>query len=250
MARERAAIVTAASRGIGAACARELAARGFKVCVFARSEAVHEVAQEIGGIGVRGSVLSPDDLEQAVNAACTHFGRLDAVINNTGHIPGFASTSLGPAFDGSETDHKLLSFTDEDWHHALDMMALNVVRMSRIVTPIMTAGGGGSIVNISTFAAKEPSSKFPLEPCIRMALRAFAKLYSDRYARVGIRMNNVLPGYMDNHDMDDALRSRVPMGRPCSMQELARTVGFLASQESSYLTGQSIVVDGGLTRAA
>lgn len=250
MAQERAAIVTAASRGIGAACARELAARGFKVCVFARSEAVHEVAQEIGGIGVRGSVLSHEDLENAVDAARARFGRIDAVVNNTGHIPGFAATSLGPAFDRTETDHKLLSFTDADWHHALDMMALNVVRMSRIVTPIMAAQGGGSIVNISTFAAKEPSSKFPLEPCIRMSLRAFAKLYSDRYARLGIRMNNVLPGYMDNHDMDEPLRRNVPMGRPCSMQELARTVVFLASEDSSYLTGQNIVVDGGLTRSA
>ena len=250
MAQTRAAIVTAASRGIGAACARELAARNFNVCVLARSDAVHDVAREIGGIAIRGSVLSPEDLQKTVDATRERFGRVDVVINNTGHIPGFAASSIGPAFDNTEADHRLLSFSDADWHHALDMMALNVVRMSRIVTPLMVAQGSGSIVNISTFAAKEPSSKFPLEPCIRMALRAFAKLYADRYARHGIRMNNVLPGYMDNHDMDEPLRRNVPMGRPCSMRELANTVAFLASDESSYVTGQNIVVDGGLTRGA
>jgi len=244
----KAAIVTAASKGIGAACARELAARGYGVCLLARSENVLEVAAEIGGLGVRGSVLSVDDLERAVGAARDRFGRIDAVVNNTGHIPGFAASSLGPAFDGTETDHKLLSFTDQDWHYALDMMVLNVVRMSRLVTPIMVAQGGGAIVNLSTFAAKEPSSKFPLEPCVRSALGAFAKLYSDRYARAAIRMNNVLPGYMDNHEMSTELRQKVPIGRPCSMQELAKTVAFLLSEDAGYLTGQSIIVDGGLTR--
>ncbi len=250
MASIKTAIVTAASKGIGAACARELAANGFRVCVFARSETVHELAREIGGIAVQGSVLSHSDLKSAVDETRSRFGRIDTVVNNTGHIPGFATSSLGPAFDGSEVDHKLLSFTDDEWHYALDMMALNVVRMSRLVTPIMELQGTGSIVNISTFAAKEPSSKFPLEPCIRMTLRAFAKLYADRYARAGIRMNNVLPGYMDNHEMAEPLRRNVPMGRPCTMQELAKTVAFLASDDSTYLTGQNIVVDGGLTRGS
>jgi NAD(P)-dependent dehydrogenase (short-subunit alcohol dehydrogenase family) len=172
VARSRAAIVTAASRGIGAACARELAARSFNVCVLARSEAVDDVAREIGGIAIRGSVLSPEDLQRTVDATRERFGRVDVVINNTGHIPGFAASSIGPAFDNTEVDHRLLSFSDADWHHALDMMALNVVRMSRIVTPVMVAQGSGSIVNIPRLprrnrAASSRSSRAYGWPCAR-----------------------------------------------------------------------------------
>ena len=243
------AIVTAAGRGIGAACARELARRKYRIALLSPSGSAVELAREIGGLGVTGSVLEPRDLEELVRATLDAFGRIDALVNNTGHIPGRSAGSKGPVFDPDETDHLLLSRSDAEWHHALDMMVLNVVRMARLVTPVMERQGGGAIVNISTFAAKEPSSKFPLEPCVRMALGGFAKLYADRYGRHGIRMNNLLPGFVEHrHRPSKEMRASVPLGRPCTLDELAKTAAFLLSADSGYITGQSILLDGGMNR--
>jgi NAD(P)-dependent dehydrogenase (short-subunit alcohol dehydrogenase family) len=175
------AIVTAASQGMGAAIARELAERGYALALMSRGPEVLELASELDSIGVQGSVTEPDDLRRLVDAALGRCGRIDAVINNTGH----------PA------SGDLLSIDDDEWHAGLDLLLLNVVRMCRLVTPVMLNHGGGSIVNISTFAAFEPSASFPVSSSLRAALGSFAKLYADRYARHNIRMNNVLPGYVD-----------------------------------------------------
>lgn len=245
------AIVTAAGRGIGAACARELAGRGFRLVLLSPSGSAVELAKELGGIGVRGSVLEAADLERLVKTALDAHGRIDAVFNNTGHIRGRSAVSRGPVYDPEESGHHFLELTDADWHFALDMMVLNAVRMARLVTPVMEGQGGGAILNMSSFGAREPSSKFPLEPCLRMALGGFAKLYADRYGRVGIRMNNILPGFVENnHPQSETLRRAVPLGRPCRLQELAKTAAFLLSPDAGYITGQSILIDGGLTRGA
>src|SRR5918911_40694 len=129
------AIVTAASRGIGAACARELAGRGYRVGLLARSAEVQDLARELGGVGWVGSVASVEGLEGVVRTTLEAFGRIDGVVNNTGH----------PARG------ELLEISDADWHAGLDLLLLNVVRMARLVTPIMERQGGGAIVNISTF---------------------------------------------------------------------------------------------------
>jgi NAD(P)-dependent dehydrogenase (short-subunit alcohol dehydrogenase family) len=243
------AIVTAAGRGIGAACAEELARRGYRLALLSPSGSAAALAGTLGGLGHTGSVLNADDLGALVEATLGAYGRIDAVVNNTGHIAGRSSRSKGVVYDPDETDHLLLGFSDADWHDALDMMVLNVVRMARIVTPHMERRGSGALVNISTFAAREPSSKFPLEPCIRMALGGFAKLYADRYARSGIRMNNLLPGFVEHrHSFDEEMRRSVPLGRPARLSEIAATAAFLVSADAGYITGQSIVVDGGVTR--
>lgn len=246
-----AAIITASGHGIGAACARELAARGYAVALMSPSESSVKLAEELGGIGLKGSVTEPGDLKRLVEATIGAYGRIDAVVNNTGHtrwtlgvdpsghiVPDAdhgARTKTGRdrglGYD-PELGDSLLEITDRDWHEGVDMFLLNVVRMARLVTPVMVRQGGGAIVNISTFAAFEPRLIFPISPTVRAALAAFVKLYADRYARDRIRMNNVLPGYMDNMPMDEDIRRAIPMDRPCTMQEISRTVAFLLSDDA------------------
>ena len=241
------AIVVAAGGGIGGACTRELAQCGYDLVLMSAGGSAVKLADELGGTAVTGSLAEAADLETVVDTALEKHGRIDAVLNNTGHVTKGAGAARGPVYDPDDTSH-FIEISDAEWHHALDMSILNVVRMARLVTPVMERQCGGAIVNISSFAAKEPSAKYPVGAALRMALAGVMKLYSDRYARAGIRMNNVLPGFVDNHEMGDAVRREVPMGRPCSSDELAKTVAFLLSADAGYITGQSIVVDGGLTR--
>ncbi len=226
------ALITAASRGIGAASARELASRDYEVVLLARSPEVDALATELDGLAVQGSVTDPADLARLVSTATDAYGRIDVVVNNTGHPP----------------KGDLLDISDADWHLGLDMVVLNVVRLCRLVTPIMQAQGAGAIVNVSTFAAYEPRPDFPVSATLRAALGSFAKLYADRYAHDGIRMNNVLPGFVDSYPIDDATREEIPLGRPARVAEIAQTIRFLVSDEASYITGQNIRVDGGITR--
>ena len=230
---QRTAIVTAASRGMGAAIARELANQGYGLALMSRGQEVLDLASELDATGMQGSVTNPDDLGRLVEATLEAYGRIDVVVNNTGHPPS----------------GELLAIADDDWHAGLDLVLLNVVRLSRLVTPVMIKQGGGAIVNISTFAAFEPSASFPVSCTLRAALGSFAKLYADRYARHDIRMNNVLPGYIDTYEIDDVTQASIPMGRRGRAAEVARAVAFLASSEAGYITGQNIRVDGGLTRS-
>ena len=227
------AVVTASGQGMGAACARELAGRGYRVALMSLSGAASELATELGGLGLRGSVTEPADLAKLVQATVDRWGRIDAVVNNTGH----------PATGA------LLELTDDDWHAALDLVVLNVVRMARQVTPVMERQGHGSIVNISTFSAYEPSDAFPLSSALRAGLGSFTKLYASRYAAAGIRMNNVLPGFIDSYPEEAHLVEQIPAGRFGKVEEIARTVAFLVSDDAGYITGQNLRVDGGLTRS-
>jgi NAD(P)-dependent dehydrogenase (short-subunit alcohol dehydrogenase family) len=227
---QQVAIVTAAGRGIGEACARRLAADGYVPVLLSKSGAAVDVAEELGGVGFAGSLTNVDDLAALVDAARERYGRVDAVVNNTGHPP----------------KGDLLDITDEEWHTGLDLVILNVVRLARLVTPVMRDGDGGSFVNISTFSAYEPSLDFPVSSVLRAGLGAFTKLYADRYAPE-IRMNAVLPGFVDSYEVDDETREQIPMGRPARTDEIADTVAYLCSPAASYVTGQNVRVDGGLT---
>ena len=241
------AIVTAAGHGLGAACARELAARGYKVVLQSPSGAAVRLAKTLRGVGLKGSVGDPKHLKEIVTAALDHYGRIDAVLNNTGHVPGGGVASRGPVYD-PKVKGRLLELSDDDWQTGLNMILMNVVRMSRLVTPVMRRQKGGVILNMSSFAQKEPAAPYPLGACLRMALAGFTKLYSDRYARDNIRMNNILPGFIENWPMNATLKRMVPMGRPGTLGEVAKTAAFLLSKDSGYMTGQSIVIDGGMTR--
>jgi NAD(P)-dependent dehydrogenase (short-subunit alcohol dehydrogenase family) len=227
------AIVTAAGKGMGAAIARELSANGYSLALLSNSGGAKQLAGEIGGLALTGSVTEPDDLKKLVELTMDNYGRIDAVINNTGHPP------KGP----------LLEIADESWHQGLDIVLLNVVRMARLVTPIMQQQGGGAIVNISTFAAFEPDPGFPVSSSLRAALAGFTKMYADQYAADGIRMNNVLPGFINSYPESAENISRIPMARYGSVEEIAKTAHFLVSDGSAYISGQNIRVDGSLTRS-
>jgi NAD(P)-dependent dehydrogenase (short-subunit alcohol dehydrogenase family) len=230
--KEKAAIVTAAGSGMGAACARELVSQGYAVALMSPSGKAEDLAKELGGLGLTGSATEQADLQTLVSETLDRYGRIDGVVNSTGH----------PA------SGEILELTDEQWHEALDLVVLNVVRMARLVTPVMLEQGGGAIVNVSTFSAFEPSPIFPLSSSLRAALAGFTKLYADRYAAEGVRMNNILPGFIESFEIDDETRRSIPMQRRGSLAEIAKTA-FLLSSDSGYITGQNVRVDGGLTRS-
>ena len=228
----RVAVITAAGSGMGAAVARTLAADGYAVAVLSSSGRGEALADELGGLGVTGSNQSPDDLERLVQETLDRWGRIDAVVNSAGHGP------KGP----------ILEMTDEEWHAGMEVYLLNVIRIARLVTPHMQQQGGGSIVNISTYATFEPEALFPTSGVFRAGLAAFTKLYADEYASDAIRMNNVLPGFIDSLPETEDRKARIPMGRYGHTSEVAETVAFLVSDRASYITGQNIRVDGGITR--
>lgn len=224
-------LIVGGGSGIGADSARLLAERGHDVAVMSSSGKGEALGVELGGLGYTGSNLKADDLAAFVKAAMDRFGRIDAVVNCTGHGP------KGP----------VMEISDADWHLGLDYYFLNVVRMTRLVLPVMQAQGNGAIVNISTFAAFEPDPDFPTSAVFRASLAGYTKLFADRYAAEGIRMNNVLPGFIDSLPEKPDRVARIPAGRYANVRELSETVVFLASDASSYITGQNIRVDGGLT---
>jgi NAD(P)-dependent dehydrogenase (short-subunit alcohol dehydrogenase family) len=218
---------------MGAASARELAARGYNVAILSSSGKGEALALELGGIGVTGSNLEVADLTQLVDSTLDKWGRIDAVVNSAGHGPKGA----------------VLDISDEDWHLGMDYYLMPAVRMARLVTPAMVEQGGGVIVNISTFAAFEPDPRFPTSGVFRAGLAAYTKLFCDAHAEQNIRMNNVLPGFIDSLPTKDENAASVPMKRYGTEAEIAATVAFLVSDEAGYITGQNIRVDGGLTRA-
>ncbi|MEM9008041.1 MAG: SDR family oxidoreductase [Cyanobacteria bacterium P01_F01_bin.86] len=233
MAHEKVAIVTAGGSGMGAGAARKLAAEGFRIAILSSSGKGEALAQELGGIGVTGSNQSNEDLKQLVDKTVETWGRIDVLVNSAGHGP------RAP----------ILELSDEDWHRGMEVYFLNVVRPTRLVTPIMQQQQSGVIINISTFAAFEPDPVFPTSGVFRAGLAAYTKLYSDKYAAENIRMNNVLPGFIDSLPEKPEFRDRIPMERYGKTEEIAAVIAFLASDGAGYITGQNIRVDGGITRA-
>jgi NAD(P)-dependent dehydrogenase (short-subunit alcohol dehydrogenase family) len=230
---ERVAIITAGGSGMGAAAARRLATDGFKVAILSSSGKGEALGTELGGFGVTGSNQSADDLRRLVDGMMQRWGRVDVLINSAGHGP------RAP----------ILEITDEQWHSGLDVYLMNVIRATRLVAPIMQAQKGGAIINISTAWAFEPSAMFPTSAVFRAGLAAYTKIFADTYAADNVRMNNVLPGWIDSLPATEERRQSVPMGRYGRADEVAATIGFLASEGAGYITGQNIRVDGGITRS-
>ncbi|MFS8148342.1 SDR family oxidoreductase [Rhizobium sp. BR 249] len=233
MSEGKVALITAGGSGMGAAAARKLAADGYRVAILSSSGKGEALAKELGGVGVTGSNQSNDDVKRLVDLAMERWGRIDALVNSAGHGP------RAP----------ILEISDEDWHKSMEVYFLSAVRPTRLVTPIMEAQGGGAIVNISTAWAFEPSAMFPTSAVARAGLASFTKIFADTYASKNIRMNNVLPGWIDSLPATDERRDSVPMGRYGTSEEIAATIAFLLSEGAGYITGQNIRVDGGIARS-
>lgn len=230
---EKVALITAGGSGMGADAARQLAADGFKVGILSSSGKGEALGAELGGFGVTGSNTNTNDLSALVQGAVDRWGQVDALVNSAGHGP------KGP----------VLEISDDEWHTGMEVYLMNVIRPTRLVTPVMQAQGGGAIINISTFAAFEPDPLFPTSGVFRAGLAAFTKLYSDKYAVDNIRMNNVLPGFIDSLPETEDRKARIPMGRYGQTQEVSSVISLLASKGGGYITGQNLRIDGGLTRA-
>ena len=233
MAAERVAVITAGGSGMGASAARKLSEDGFQVAILSSSGKGEALAKELGGIGVTGSNQSDEDLARLVDATLERWGRIDALVNSAGHGP------RAP----------ILELTDADWFGGMETYFLNVVRPTRLVTPVMQQQKSGAIVNISTFAAFEPDPGFPTSCVFRAGLAAFTKLFADKYAAENIRMNNVLPGFIDSLPPREGITDRIPMRRYGRTEEVAELIAFFASDRAAYVTGQNIRIDGGITRS-
>ena len=233
MTAQKVAIVTAGGSGMGAAAARRLAAEGFNVAVLSSSGKGEALATELGGVGVTGSNQSNDDLKRLVDQTLARWGRIDVLVNSAGHGP------RAP----------ILEITDEQWHTGIDTYFMNVVRSVRLVAPVMQAQRGGAIVNISTTWVTEPTEQFPTSAVARAGLAVYTKIFADTFAADNVRMNNVLPGWIDSLPATEERRETVPMKRYGTTDEVAATIAFLASDAASYITGQSLRVDGGLIRS-
>ncbi|MGK7947893.1 MAG: SDR family oxidoreductase [Xenococcaceae cyanobacterium] len=230
MHKNKVAIVTAASRGIGAGCARELAARGYTVSLMARSESVVDLASELGGIAIQGSISNDRDLKRLVTTTISRFHRLDAVVNSFGDPPR----------------PDLLEIDDEMWQENFEMLFMSVVRIARLVTKPMQQAGGGAIVNISACDSQEPDLATPFSGTLRAAMEGFTKLYAKRYRSDRIRMVSIAPFFVAD-SMEELAGWNVPenliLGRPATYAELAKIVAFLLADDAKFITGTTIKVD-------
>ena len=230
---EKVAIITAAGSGMGAAIAKKLAADVFNIAILSSSGKGEALANQLNGLGITGSNQSIDDVQRLIDETLSRWGRIDVLVNSAGHGPR----------------KEILELTDQDWHDGIDTYFLNAVRPIRLVIPVMQKQKQGVIINISSAWTFEPSSLFPTSAVARSGLAAFTKICADTYAIDNIRINNVLPGWIDTQPEIDERINNVPMKRYGSKEEIADTVAFLASYSAAYITGQNIRVDGGLTRS-
>tara|TARA_A200000113_G_scaffold146811_1_gene132105 strand:- start:592 stop:1293 length:702 start_codon:yes stop_codon:yes gene_type:complete len=229
---EKTCLVIGGGRGMGAATAKEMQKRGYKLSLMSPSDSCEQLAEELNGIALRGKAEVPENLKSIIDFTMEKYGRIDSVLVHVGGPP----------------KGDLLEIEDEDWDKANQMIIKPVIRIAKLVTPIMLKQGGGSIVNITTFSAFEPSLTFPTSSVYRAGVSSFTKLFSDRYGADNIRMNCLLPGFTDSLNLPDEFAKLSSLNRLARAEEQAKVAAFLLSDDSSYITGQSIRSDGGVTR--
>jgi 3-oxoacyl-[acyl-carrier protein] reductase len=252
------AIVGGASKGLGRACAEVLAEEGAAVALCSRTPAdVERAAKEIGertGVEVlpfAGDLDQHDTIRSFVAATVARFGRVDVLVNNSG----------GPPLARAATA------TEEQWATAIQRSLLFFARMSREALPHLKRQGSGRIINILAATVYQPIPNLALSGVTRLGVVAFAKSLADEVGRDGILVNNVCPGAITTERMLGNVASRArelgitmeqglaeraaetAVGRVGEPRELAHLVAFLASDKSTYITGTTMLVDGGLVRS-
>jgi 3-oxoacyl-[acyl-carrier protein] reductase len=234
----RRALVTAASSGIGKACAAALAEEGVEVFVCARTpERLAHAAAETGARGfLVADVTSSADTDQLIQAAVDTLGGLDILVTN---VP---NPSVG-GFD---------EMTDDDWDRAHQATLMSVVRLIRLALPWLVQSPAPRIVNISSIAAHEVLPGRLFSATYRSALAAMAKHLSVETAARGVTVNVIAPGNILTPDWDEAAARRtaslIPLGRLGLAQEVGALCAYLCSKHAAYITGQTIVIDGGVSR--
>ena len=225
-------LIIGGGRGMGAATARQMHLRKYKLALMSPSHSCQDLAAELDGIALCGFAENANDLNSIFQLTLETYRRIDSVLIHVGGPP----------------KGELLDISEENWDKANEMVLKPVIRMAKLVTPIMEKQGGGSIVNITTFSAFEPSLTFPTSSVYRIAVSAFTKLFSDRYGPANIRMNCLLPGFTDSLALPPQFADMASLKRLAKADEQAKVAAFLLSEDSSYITGQSLRVDGGVTR--
>jgi 3-oxoacyl-[acyl-carrier protein] reductase len=238
----RTALVTGASSGLGLATAEALAAEGANVSMFARRRDVLErEADRIGALAVRGDVSIPMDLERAVETTVKAFGDIDVLVWNSGGPKPGPGTAVTP----------------ESLEQALEVLFLPAVRLVHLCLPYLEKSDGGRIVALTSLAAKEPTAHLALSNSIRPGLTGWMKTLARELGPQGITVNCVAPGRIATARLDelypdgptDADLREIPLGRWGDPREFGDVVCFLASDRARYVTGQTVVVDGGLQRS-
>lgn len=251
------AVITAASKGLGKGIALRFAREGARLLVASSNEAnIQAAAKEIReATGADVTALAVDvsnkaDIDKLVNTVQSVYGTVDILVNNAGGPPAGA----------------FLDFDDEDWQKAFDLNLMSVVRVTRGLVPLMMNKKGGRIINITSAGVKQPISNLILSNAIRAAVNGLTKTLSQELAPYGILVNNLAPGRIDTDRVRELDRitagkmglsaeqvkenwtKQIPLGRYGTVEEFANVALFLASEESSYVTGQIYVVDGGLVK--
>jgi 3-oxoacyl-[acyl-carrier protein] reductase len=251
------ALVTAASKGLGKACAVAFAREGASVAICSRDEAAvaataEEIRRETGArvLAVRADVAQAEDIRQLVERTVAEFGRIDTITCNAGGPPAGTFEQI----------------SDEQWLAGVELNLLSVIRLIRAALPHLKASGSGRIVNLASSSVKQPIQSLIISNTLRLGLQGLVKSCSDEFAPYGILVNTVAPGRFGTdrvRSLDTGRAQRagitleeqvartqreIPLGRYGDPAEFARYVAFLGSPANTYVTGQALMVDGGMTR--
>jgi 3-oxoacyl-[acyl-carrier protein] reductase len=256
--KDKTALVTAASKGLGKAAALALAREGARVVLCARSERAQAAADEIRAatgarvLALQGDLTNADDVDRIVHQALEHMGHLDILILNAGGPPPGTFLDLRPL----------------DWESAIQLTLMSTVRLCYAALPHMVARGQGSLVATQSFTIKQPLDNLVLSNALRMAVIGLVKSLANELGPKGIRVNSINPGWTLTERVDQLMKDRaarsgttaaeeasritreIPLGRLGSPEEYGRAVAWLASPAAAFIHGHALIFDGGAVRAA